>query len=99
MADPTPGIAGQSNDLCTSNGQAGATVRFAYSFVLGSTSTPCGIVALESPLLAGSAVADQNGDACLTGAVPNGAGGRTLFFQAIEVDTCERSNVSCFTFE
>lgn len=98
MTDPVPGTRGQNNTFCVSNGTPGSTVVFAYSLAEGATVTQCGTVGLSAPRVAGSATVDANGDACLTGFVPNAARDKTVFYQGVQTSDCQRSNVIGYTF-
>ncbi|MFG0329411.1 MAG: DUF1028 domain-containing protein [Phycisphaerales bacterium] len=99
LAAPTPGIAGETNTLCASNGEPGSTVVFVYSTQLGSTNTACGTLGIRAPIVAGEAIVGADGVACIDGFVPRSFRGDTLYTQAVERESCARSNVSCWTFE
>lgn len=102
MGDPVPGIAGQSNRLTTTNGTSGRSVYFLYSLRTGSTNVPgCNgvVVNLAQPTIAGSAVADSNGDAVLDLNVPQAASGRMVLLQSVERATCRVSNLVQFRFQ
>ena len=98
LSDAIPGIAGQVNSLEVSGVTPGTRVYFTYSRFGGGALIPgCDVsvnaLQIENPKLAGSAVADANGVAKLTGKVPASLSGRELLFQAVVVGRCEISNL------
>ena len=104
LSDAVPGIAGQVNSIETSGVTPGTRVYFTYSRFGGGALIPgCDVsvnaLQIENPKLAGSAVADGDGVAKLTGIVPSGISGRELLFQAVVVGRCEISNLVVQRFE
>ncbi len=102
MLGPRPGIAGQVNTLIATGATPGARVYFTYGVSTGSTSVPgCpGLsVDIRSATLAGSALADVNGDARLDTHVPQAARGRQVLLQAVEQVNCVRSQVALHRFQ
>lgn len=80
-------VAGEPANLSVAGATAGQRVYFAYSLDgVGTTNVPpLGVtLALRSPALAGSDVADVNGAASLTRTLPHAAAGATVWLQAAE---------------
>lgn len=101
LAEPVPGNAGVNNTLSVTGATAGERVYFVYGLRSGSTAVPgCPGVTVDiaSPNIAGSDIADANGEAELTAFVPGGASGREVLIQAVEQSTCTVSNLVAFTF-
>ena len=101
MLGPRPGIAGQVNTLIATGATPGARVYFTYGVGAGSTNVPgCpGLsVDIRSAALAGSTLADANGDARLDTNVPRTARGRQVLLQAVEQENCVRSRLALHTF-
>ncbi|MFG0329341.1 MAG: hypothetical protein ACF8PN_05515 [Phycisphaerales bacterium] len=72
----------------------GDTVYFIYGFSAGSTAVPgCGglSVDLNNPKIIDSIVADENGNASITGFAPPAACGAAIV-QAVETGACRKSN-------
>jgi len=93
LGDPVPGLAGEENELCITGGTPGETVRVGWGFQFGFMHTACGPILLEIPRLAGKATVDSDGNACISGFVPKNASTHTLHLQAVQLPSCERSNV------
>jgi hypothetical protein len=96
LTGPTPGIAGVDNTFEVSGATPGARIHFLYGFERGAeTDSSCeGImVAIDEPIMAGSAVADGSGSASLTTFIPDKAGGKTVLFQSMEKLNCKVSNL------
>jgi len=90
-----PAIAGQSGTLWANGATPGDKVYFVYGFKAGSTNVPgCGglTVDIAKPTIIGSPVADANGVAQLTVAIPSQASGVTILTQAVDLDACMVSN-------
>ncbi|TAH38486.1 MAG: M23 family metallopeptidase [Planctomycetota bacterium] len=101
LAAPEPGTAGTANTWPLDGAAAGAAVYLAYALTPGSANVPgCpGLIArLGSPGLADGAVADGGGHADFIVQVPAAAAGRTLYFQAATLASCELSNLLVYTF-
>lgn len=89
----TPGLAGEENSLCASGGTPGATVYFGWSWDLGVTNTPCGPIALMTPVIAGRATVEASGIACVARVIPSSARRQIVHMQAVEAGSCRRSNL------
>lgn len=101
LEEPFPGLPGMLNTLTVTGATPGARVFFVFGFQPGSTLVPgCPGVAvgIENPHIAGSATANQNGEATLTVYVPNAASGLTVVLQAVERARCTVSNPVIYTF-
>lgn len=101
MIGPTPGVAGQVNRVSVTGATPGRRIVFVYGFDPGAAHfAACSNVWLNvaSPIAAGIAVADANGEAMLDRFVPESARGRAIFLQAAEPVSCLVSNVIKATF-
>lgn len=101
LAAPVPGTAGQNNTLSVSNAVPNEQVYFGYGFNAGSSpilGCPGASVDISNPKLAGSAMADANGDASLVAFVPDSASGRTIRIQAVQTVNCAKTNLVVNTF-
>jgi YD repeat-containing protein len=102
LSGPTPGEAGVVNTVEVSGATPGATVFVGYGFQPGSTSIPgcpTEVTAdILNPQLAGSAVADAEGQARLSAMAPPAASGQTVLIQAVERAQCTVSNLITHTF-
>ncbi len=96
---PSPGHAGEINEICITGGIPGSTVYFVYGFERGTRSTPCGPIAIPDAVLLGEATVNGDGEACLSQMVGPGAQGRSARFQAVQFPECDRSNVVVHTFK
>lgn len=99
---PSPGHSGMNNTLSAHDATPGERVYFVYGLRSGSTNVPgCpGVhVDMGGPTVAGSAVANNSGDAQLVKFVPAAARGRHLYLQAVEQSTCQVSNLVQFEFD
>lgn len=87
LLEVDPLFAGQNATMRVTEATPQQTVFFIYS-IKGTGSTPVPqlgvILGLDSPILAGSAVAGNNGSAQLTKLVPDGTSGRNVWIQAAE---------------
>jgi hypothetical protein len=98
---PSPGRAGETNTFVVDGASPGEEVYFIYGFQNGMRAVPgCPgeTVGIANPQIAGTAVADANGAAVFEAMVPGGAGGVTLWLQAVEPATCSVSNLISHTF-
>ena len=98
---PSPGLAGVSNTLTAHGATPGERVHFVYGLRSGSTgipSCPGVFVDMGGPMVAGSDVANANGEAELTLFVPNAARNRRVLIQAVERTSCVVSNLVQFVF-
>jgi len=99
---PKPGVAGVSNEWVTVNSTPGQLTYFIYGFTPGSTAIPgCpGVsVGMADINILATDTADANGNASTNFTVPGGASGLAVIFQAVELATCEVSNVYTYTFQ
>ncbi len=99
LGDATPGVVGEINDFCISGGITGETVGIVWSRELGVRATACGQLLISSPMLVGKTTVDGDGNACVSRLVPNRGSGRTVYLQAIQFPSCERSNVVTWDIE
>ena len=101
LADPTPGLAGQSNTFSVSNARPGAAIDLYAGANPGSTAIAgCAnrTLTIQSAQLSGSAQADGSGNADVLVPIPGSLSGMTVLFQAVEPSTCRLSNRIAFTF-
>lgn len=101
LLPPSPGTAGQVNDLVAISATPGQTSYFIYGFQAGSTPVPgCGglVADIRNPQIGGTAVADPLGVATLSVPVPPAASGLTVLLQAVEPGTCQVTNRVDYTF-
>lgn len=92
---PDPGLVGRNNTFTVYGATPGATIRFYYGLRTGSTVVPgCpGVdIDINAATFGGAIVANADGRASITGFTPNGARGRTVYYQATEQGTCRVSN-------
>ncbi|MBL1219112.1 MAG: hypothetical protein D8M59_16660 [Planctomycetes bacterium] len=104
LYEAMPGVAGEVNQISVSNVTPGTRVYFCWSAQSGGRLIPgcdatVNALQLESPEIAGSAVADGNGVATLKGKVPRKYAGDTLLFQAVVPGECTISNLVVQKFE
>ncbi len=96
LQSPSPGNSNVVNDFVTTNATPGATVYFVYGLASAPTSVPgCPGLSLfiQSPTIAGTAVANGGGVATLSRFVSGAARNRTIFIQAVEQASCTPSTV------
>ncbi|MCC6909132.1 MAG: DUF3466 family protein [Phycisphaerales bacterium] len=102
LANPVPGLPGQNNTFTISACTPGKRVYLTYSLQAGTTNIEayCYGVSLDlrQPVVAGSAIANNNGVATFVGFTPNGAAGRTVRYQALELDSCRKTNRVDWTY-
>jgi len=100
ISDPTPGIAGQSNTFQISGLGVGHTTQLAFGLGTGTTTIPgCPVdFGIVSATVIGTATASAGGNALVTAVVPPSAIGTTGFFQALDVEECQLSDVMTFVF-
>src|SRR5262245_31190203 len=104
LTDPAPGLAGTANIMSVDGATPGASIVFVvetYQSQPGFTDIPAcpeATVAMRQPQLAGSSVADPNGQASLERFVPGTASGKTVLLQAVEKLSCAVSNLVIHTF-
>ena len=99
-----PGVAGEMNGIRATNVTPGTRVYFTWSVRGGGALIPgCDVTVnalqIDNPKLAGSAVADENGVAQITGKIPVKVKGLEVLFQAVVPGTCEISNLVVQKFE
>ncbi|MCC6906716.1 MAG: hypothetical protein IT430_02130 [Phycisphaerales bacterium] len=104
LQSPVPGSAGTTNRLRATGATPGARVYFCYSRHGGGTRIPgCDLqqnaLQLDQPTIIGSAIADANGVASITRAVPLIARGQTILFQAVVQNECAISQLVVHEFE
>jgi hypothetical protein len=98
---PMPGMPGIDNTVEVSGATPGATIFFGFGFLPGATpiaGCPRATVGILSPRLAGTNVADDDGQASLSAFVPTSANGRTVLLQVVEHSSCTVSNLVTYTF-
>jgi len=98
---PAPGVAGVDNMAWVGNVEAGDEVVVALSSTLGSFTVPdcpSATLVLADPAMYSDFT--STGDfGRAQRLVPGGAVGKTMFFQAVNLTTCEVSNLVYQTFE
>ena len=99
-----PGVAGEMNGIRATNVMPGTRVYFTWSVRGGGALIPgCDVTVnalqIDNPKLAGSALADENGIAQITGKIPVKVKGLEVLFQAVVPGTCEISNLVVQKFE
>ncbi|NOG54011.1 MAG: hypothetical protein HND57_06730 [Planctomycetes bacterium] len=104
LDQPSPGVAGEVNMITARNLMPGAKVYFAYSTAGGGAIIPkCDIVEaalqIDDPMVAGTAIANANGVARLTGKVPSKWSGQEVLIQALIPSECDISNLIVVAFE
>jgi len=105
LSGPDPGEPGQSSRLTVTGCDPGARVYFLYGPIGGGMAIPgCDLqtgaaLQISSPTLAGTAVANQNGEATLTRFVPTAAQGRIFLIQAAQPTGCKVSQLVVHRFE
>ena len=104
LGEVLPGLAGELNTLTVTHATPGARVVFLYSRHGGGTAIPgCTLQAnclqLDRPKTIGSAIADANGEATITGNVPVIARNQTILFQAVVQNECAISQLVVHRFE
>ncbi len=105
VSQPTPGLAGEVNSLSIAGVTPGQRVHFLYSRNGGGTRIPgCDLqenaLMLDSPKLAGSVVADANGEGVFTFFVPDAARNLgDILIQAVVPGECVVSNLVVEGFE
>ncbi|MEO0425219.1 MAG: hypothetical protein AAF184_22980, partial [Pseudomonadota bacterium] len=102
LAQTDPGIAGQENAWTTTNGTPDGFNLIYFGRAAGTTPISVGQctvdVALNNARPIAFAAADGNGTATATRNIGAGARGVTLNFQALDLRSCELSNVTSTTF-
>jgi cysteine-rich repeat protein len=99
---PQPGAAGVPNTWRATGFLAGDRITFLASNQPGRTAVPgCPGVTIPfvSPIVIGSARADNRGTATLQVPVPANAAGRTFSFVAVDLSACAVSNAPAITFQ
>jgi hypothetical protein len=100
---PDPGIAGQINDLVATGGTPGNVVAFLYGIADGQTEAlpVCEgtFIDIDKARLAGVAIVDGTGTATITRYIPERASGLTILVQALEVQTCIKSDRESCTLD
>lgn len=102
LVGPFPGVAGEDNTFGASGATPGETVRIIAGTEAGLLDIPgCPGTTIDfaNPRLLGTAVANLDGNAALTVAVPLEAAGKTAGFYAVEQSNCRVSNLVVHTFE
>ncbi len=105
VSQPAPGFAGEVNTLTLSNCTPGTRVYLTYAIRGGGTIIPgCDLqenaLMLDSPKLAGSIVADANGEGVFTFFVPDAARNLgDILIQAVVPGECAVSNLVVEGFE
>lgn len=102
LANPVPGLPGQNNTFTVTKCTPGKRVYLTYSSQNGATriETYCYGITLDlrRPIVGGSAVANNNGVATIVGFTPGGAAGHTIHYQALELDSCRKTNRVDWTY-
>ena len=100
---PTPGLAGQANQLTLVGATPGGATRLYASRTLGATAVAipgCGIVSLglDDAKSRDSAAADGAGEVRFEVPIPRGFRGDTIYFQAVDRSTCTVTNLGAHHF-
>lgn len=101
LGDPVPGIAGQVNTFQVSGATGSGQIVIVYGLALGSTASGvCSGVdfGIDAAQQVGAGFASTNGNALVSANVPAGAAGMTAYFQALDLERCELSDVTSFVF-
>jgi len=102
LADTSPGIAGQVNEWTTTNGTPNGGNRTYFGFSIGSTPVSIGQcnvdIGLNNARPVAFATADGAGEATASRLIPAGVAGRTIRFQALDLRSCELSNITTTNF-
>ena len=96
LAPVTPGLAGQINSIQVTNATPGQPAFFAWALLQGPQAVPgCpGLLAdVQHVVLIQFAFADNAGVAATTTVIPPGGSGLTVFLQAVELASCQVSNL------
>ncbi len=98
---PQPGVAGVMNTIEVRHATPDVRNFVVYGYAPGHAPVPnCNaIVSIANAQIAGSAVADAEGIAVVSGFAPLEFSGKTVYFQSYEPETCTLSNLIRFTFE
>jgi len=102
LSAPIPGVSCTLNRMDATGATPSATVYLTYGLQGGVTPVPgCTGLTIDilQPMVAGSVLADSSGTALFLGYVPCGAAGRTILFQAVELQSCRRSNLISHLFQ
>jgi hypothetical protein len=98
-----PGIAGQVNDWPTINGTPNGGALLYLGGAAGSTNVNVGPCSTTLGIANARAIQfqsnDGNGAATFSRSVPPGLAGRTILFQALDLQGCDTSNVTTTTFQ
>ncbi len=102
LGQASPGSAGQVNTWDTTDGTANTLQLLYFGFSTGSTSVNVGscsvTVGLSNARIIGSGTGNGAGDATFSRNIPGGIAGRTVSFQALDLGSCDLSNISTTTF-
>lgn len=102
LTDPLPGLAGSVNTVSWTGAASNASVAVAYSFTSGTT--PVGGVCpglnvdMSNPVLVAIVGSDNQGAGNLSGPVSSFLSGSTILIQAVDITSCQASNLVTFTF-
>jgi len=97
-----PGIAGQTNGIRLTGATPGDRYAFVYGLERGEEDVPgCDDleVDIEDPLLVGTATADALGEVTLVRSVAPALSGRMILLQAVNLTTCEKTDVEELMFQ
>jgi len=101
LSGPKPGSSGANTTWTTHGATPGATNFFIFGFTAGSVAVPgCPgkTVGIADINILGSPAAGAGGQASTSLFVPAGASGLTVLFQAVELSTCQVSNLVTYKF-
>ena len=101
LYSPDPGVAGERNKIRIGGVPEGERVRLYMSFKLGQkTLAGCSdaTLNLKQPDKLGEGVANAKGNVKFRRKIPSGMSGQRVYFQAVNWETCEVSNLVAHDF-
>jgi len=101
LEPPTPGIPRENSTITASGGTPGEKTFFVFGSEAGTKNVaacPGFTIDIRRPRFLGKRDTNENGVATLEFFVPPRAEGRTILFQAGQVNPCAKSEVVSFTF-
>ncbi len=100
--EPVPARAGEQNSITADWPTPGERVFFGYGLKPGSTKVPgCpGLsVSIRNAKILGSAITNANGQATHQFNAPASVAGKAVYLQAVQMDTCSKSNLVAVRFD
>jgi len=96
LYEPNPGVAGVKNAIRVGGVPMGDSVRLYTSLKVGEkalSGCPGAVLNLKKPDKLGKSVANAKGNAKFRSKIPASTAGNRVYFQAVNMDTCEVSNL------